>query len=146
MPVITRSKSQKKNGGSRSLRRSRSAKRGGRRATKSSRGGQRAKKSVMQRGGGVITWKKLGPYLKNKGVLNSFYVPFQITPETDWETALEPTIKNAITDFNWDSVDVPALLTQYKNNTAPYSNKYVISALTELQTELQKPEQNPEFV
>jgi hypothetical protein len=43
MPSYKRSKSQKKNGGSRSLRRSRSAKRGGRRATKSSRGGQRAK-------------------------------------------------------------------------------------------------------
>ena len=43
MPNYKRSKSQKKNGGSRTLRRSRSAKRGGRRATKSSRGGQRAK-------------------------------------------------------------------------------------------------------
>ena len=43
MTSYKRSKSQKKNGGSRSLRRSRSAKRGGRRATKSSRGGQRAK-------------------------------------------------------------------------------------------------------
>ena len=44
MPNYKRSKSQKKNGGSRNRSRStRSAKRGGRRATKSSRGGQRAK-------------------------------------------------------------------------------------------------------
>lgn len=94
----------------------------------------------------MISWKKLGPYLKKKEVLKSFYVPFQITPETDWDTALEPTIKNAIPDFKWESVNVPALLEYYKNNTAPMSNKNVIAALTALQTELQNPEQNPEFV
>jgi hypothetical protein len=66
MPNYKRSKSQKKNGGSRSLRRSRSAKRGGRRATKSSRGGQRAKKNVMQRGGGdMVTYDELKTELEN---------------------------------------------------------------------------------
>ncbi len=146
MPNYKRSKSQKKNGGSRSLRRSRSAKRGGRRATKSSRGGQRAKKSVMQRGGGVITWEKLGPYLEKEKDLNSFYVAFQITPGTPWDKALEPTIKNAIPNFKLDSVDVPALIELYKTKTENMPNKYVIARLEALQTELQKPEQNPEFV
>ena len=85
MPSYKRSKSQKKNGGSRS----RSAKRGGRRATKSSRGGQRAKKNVMQRGGGVISWEKLGAHLIKEKVLKSFYSAFAIDPYTEWDTAVE---------------------------------------------------------
>ena len=74
MPSYKRSKSQKKNGGSRNRSRStRSAKRGGRRATKSSRGGQRAKKNVMQRGGGdVVTYDELEAQLNNDNAMGEF--------------------------------------------------------------------------
>ena len=69
MPSYKRSKSQKKNGGSRS----RSAKRGGKRATKSSRGGQRAKKNVMQRGGGdVVTYDELQARLNEDNAMGEF--------------------------------------------------------------------------
>ena len=94
----------------------------------------------------MISWEKLGPYLEKEKDLNSFYVAFQITPGTAWDDALEPTIKNAIPNFKWESVDVPALIELYKTKTGIASNKYVIARLEALQTELQKPEQNPEFV
>ena len=131
MPNYKRSKSQKKNGGSRSLRRSRSAKRGGRRATKSSRGGQRAKKSVMQRGGGVITWDELGAKLAAEKELNNFYVAWGIFPGTTWDAAVD-VIKKEIPSFNRDSVDVAALLELYKTKTGIASNKYVIQTLESL--------------
>ena len=74
MPSYKRSKSQKKNGGSRNRSRStRSAKRGGKRATKSSRGGQRAKKNVMQRGGGdVVTYDELQARLNEDNAMGEF--------------------------------------------------------------------------
>ena len=141
MPNYKRSKSQKKNGGSRNRSRStRSAKRGGRRSTKSSRGGQRAKKNVMQRGGGVISWEKLGARLKEKTVLKTFYTPFEINPDTEWDTAVEGVFRKIIPNFNRESVDVSALLAMYKEKTAPISNTYVVAELTKLQTELQNPE------
>lgn len=130
MTSYKRSKSQKKNGGSRSLRRSRSAKRGGRRATKSSRGGQRAKKSVMQRGGGVITWDELGAKLEAEKELNNFYVAWGIFPGTKWDVAVENVIKKEIPNFNRDSVDVAALLELYKNKGG--MGKYVIQTLESL--------------
>ena len=135
-----RSKSQKKNGGSRTLRRSRSAKRGGRRATKSSRGGQRAKKNVMQRGGGVISWEKLGAHLIKEKVLKTFYVPFEIDPYTEWDTAVEQVFRKIIPNFNRESVDVAALLALYNEKTKNAPNTYVVAELTKLQTELQNPE------
>lgn len=124
MPNYKRSKSQKKNGGSRS------AKRGGRRATKSSRGGQRAKKSVMQRGGGVISWDGLGAKLAAEKELNNFYVAWRISPGTTWDVAVENVIKKEIPDFNRDSVDVAALLELYKNKGG--MGKYVIQTLESL--------------
>ena len=131
MPSYKRSKSQKKNGGSRNRSRStRSAKRGGRRATKSSRGGQRAKKSVMQRGGGVISWDELGAKLAAEKELNNFYVAWGIFPGTTWDVAVETVIKKEITNFNRDSVDVAALLELYKNKGG--TGKYVIQTLESL--------------
>ena len=141
MPNYKRSKSQKKNGGSRNRSRStRSAKRGGRRATKSSRGGQRAKKNVMQRGGGVISWEKLGAHLIKEKVLKSFYSAFAIDPYTEWDTAVEQVFRKIIPNFNRDSVDVAALLALYKEKTENTPNTYVVAELTKLQTELQNPE------
>jgi hypothetical protein len=100
----------------------------------------------MQRGGGVISWEKLGPYLEKEKDLKSFYVAWGIFSEITWDNAVENVIKKEIPNFNRDSVDVPALIKLYKTKTGIASNKNVIARLEALQTELQKPEQNPDFV
>ena len=109
MPNYKRSKSQKKNGGSRNRSRStRSAKRGGRRATKSSRGGQRAKIGGAGGAGGTIPdgIRQFLPDFKQSDFDSKMYKYFGSEIEKDMNFSAHMTKNNLRDLVNAKSTDL----------------------------------------